>query len=197
MSARARLGAAVLALGALSLPAPGVAQTAGGAGVDAETALELVHGREAEMRARGLRLAGELLAVSADSLWVLGPNGGASSFPLSSLGDVRIRRHDFGGRQVLLWSLIGAGATSVALQSACGRVDDASCGGVVPGVAVGWAIVGGILGSILARSAHQDLPPLDSALRRYVRFPQGLPEGFERAVRPPAADSAPGPRRSR
>ena len=145
---------------------------------------ELVHGRMAVVRIPGREISGELLAVSPDFLW-LGTGMAMDPFSLQDVQQVEVRMHEWGGKRVLLW-VLGAGLGSAAgLAGACSGVSS-NCGDVFAGVALSWAVVGGLTGVALHRSSRRALPNSYDALRPYVRYPQGLPAG------PPLPDSARG-----
>jgi hypothetical protein len=122
---------------------------------------------------------GELLAVDQDRLWVR-EQGEVRELPLQSLKEVRVRRHSFGRKAAMTWSLIGGLVTGVALAAACSSVEDTSgCGGLVP-VSLGLFLGVGALSAPSLEDSSRILlrPPRPEALRPFSRLPQGLPEGI-------------------
>lgn len=87
-----------------------------------------VVGRPVEVRlqstkdAPGAPVAGELLAVSADRVWVVGPQK-VSTLPLREVEEVRIRQHGLNGKRTWRWVALGALASGVALGVACSTVE--------------------------------------------------------------------------
>ena len=168
-----RLG---LGLGLALSPAPALAQSVGPTLLPNER--ELVHGREATLRVGGGDVKGELLAVTVDSLWLLTRGEDLRVLPLQGVQQVRVRRHGMDAGHALLWSGLGALFTGGALTAACTQVEGGGCGGVFP-VTVGmWGVVGRLFSWRIAASSRHELGPVESELRPYVRFPQGLPPGF-------------------
>jgi hypothetical protein len=162
----------VLVLLSCSLPAPDGAATAQRAPVP-------VLGRTTEVTLLdGSRLGGELLE-STDLGLLLGDAGDASRVVLSRVDRVRVRQHDFGGGKALAWIGIGALVSGVGLAAACSQVDGASCGGVLPGVALSFGLIGGLFSLGITSSGWREVPVDAEALRAYARFPQGAPPGFE------------------
>jgi hypothetical protein len=173
---RVRVRIPMLAVVAL-FPLPGLGQSS--QQLEPDEAVELVHGRQATVRVEGATVKGELLAVTADSLWLLTPGAGLRVLSMSSFDEVRVRRHDMTTGRALLWAAIGATITGVALSAACGQVDDADCGGLFPSVVLAWGVVGGLFSWRIGVSARHLLPPVEAELRPYARFPQGLLPGFD------------------
>lgn len=170
--------ALVLALGLLALRSSTLEAQSGGPGPRLpDDPTEWVTGRTAEVRVDGRSVKGELLAVSADSLWLLtGPT--VRAVLLAPLRSVRVIRHSVSGSKVALWGALGALVTGVGLTGACSSVANAECGGVLPGMILGWGVWTGLFGTALAQSSREDLPPAQPSLSGYARFPQGLPAGF-------------------
>jgi hypothetical protein len=116
------------------------------------------------------RLSGELLAVTAESLWVLGSDGRGMVVPRSALTDKG--------------SLTRYRATSseVAGLTAAGVALTISNGAFLLITAPLWVLTGTISGSADGREAQTPVRPAadrDSVLRAFSRFPQGLPRGFD------------------
>jgi hypothetical protein len=95
------------------------------------------------------------------------------------VGRVRVRQHDFDGGDALLWVGIAAIATGAGMTIACGTLDDTSCAGVFPAVALSFGLFGGLFSVGMMRSGWREVPVDVEALRAYARFPQGAPFGFE------------------
>lgn len=154
----------------------------------------IVRGRSVKVeRGSSGPLRGELLSVSADSLWVLTrPPWEISSVSLDRVRTVRVRRGSGMGK-ALVWSLVGAAVTGTALTAACSSVEEATgCGVVFPLVALGWGVVGGWAGAAMAGASQVKvvIPDVD-VLRPYARYPQGPPPDVRRnARRPPGSGGA-------
>jgi len=127
-------------------------------------------------------LAGELMAVSADTLWVgVAQDSGIVSIPLAQTRTVEVRRHKLGAGKAMTYSVILGLATGGALGAACASVEDADCGGVLPAVLLSWVLWGGLSAISLESSARVGIPAADwKRLRPYARFPQGLPDSLPR-----------------
>lgn len=158
------------------------AQEATGAGYPAS----LVQGRRVSAQgSTGEVASGELLWVSADSLWLLARQPwDVVAVPLEGVRSVRVPRGPGAGR-VLLWTLTGMAVTGGALAAACGSVEDASCGAVFPSVALTWGLVGGLAAMRVEKERRLTLEPRPEVLRPYARFPQGPPPGLRRFASPP------------
>jgi hypothetical protein len=129
---------------------------------------------------------GELIAAEPARLWLLGKEQ-VFEIPLSSIEEVRVRRHGFTAGKAYLWTVLGAVVTGGALAGACSTVEGTSgCGSVFALVAGIWLGVGGLASAAMSRSSSTRIPrPKAEALSPYARFPQGLPEGFDpRSLRP-------------
>jgi hypothetical protein len=124
--------------------------------------------------------SGELIAVSAESLW-LAQDSGVVSVPWSRVERVQVRRSTLSVGHAMGYSVVLGLVTGGALGAACSQVEDASCGGVLP-VALGGSLFFGALSAIsIESSAVQTLRAARwEELRRYARFPQGLPDGLPR-----------------
>ncbi len=126
------------------------------------------------------RVEGELLAVDDQSLWLLS-KGVTRNIPFEGVSDIRVRQHDFDAAKVWTWIGIGAAVTGLGMAAACSSVDDTTgCGGVFVGMALSWAVIGGLFSIDVTRSSWTTVPPSRLNLTRYSRFPQGLPEGYGR-----------------
>lgn len=135
---------------------------------------------------------GELIAAEPARIWLLGKEQ-VFEIPLSSIEEVRVRRHGFTPGKALLWSLLGAVVTGGALAGACSSVEGVDgCGNVFATVGGLWLVVGGLAAATMRGSSSVSVPrPKAEALSPYARFPQGVPEGFDpRSLRP-----SPGPTR--
>lgn len=152
----------------------------------AEYPASLVQGRRVSVQGNGTEVAsGELLWVSADSLWVLAREPwDVVAVPLEGVRSVRVPRGP-GAARVLLWTLTGMAVTGGALAAACSSVEDASCGGVFPSVALTWGLVGGLAAMRVEKERRLRLEPRPDVLRPYARFPQGPPPGLRRSAPPP------------
>jgi hypothetical protein len=172
-----------------------VALLAAAAPLAARQSVPPVLGRSLEVTLfGGGRVAGELIEVTDRGLLLLPPSGLLLATPLADVTRVRVRRHDFTGRRVFLWSAVGALVSGLGLTVACSQVEGADCGGVLPGMAVSWTLVGGLLGLAITGSAWQEVPPLHDTLLPYSRFPQGAPPGFGGESAPNSSAQATAPR---
>lgn len=171
------IASTVVWLGLTLVPASAAAQSAELAPLPGER--DLVHGREATLRVGGNDLKGELLAVTVDSLWLLTPGKDLRVLSLRLVEEVRVRRHALDADHALLWTGIGALVTGALLTAACTQVENAECGPIFPATIASWGILGGLFSWRIAVSSRHKLGPVESQVRPYVRFPQGLPEGFD------------------
>ncbi|MFH1765922.1 MAG: hypothetical protein ABIF09_17175 [Gemmatimonadota bacterium] len=153
--------------------------------------IELVMGREAKIDLASGKFEGELLSVSADSLWVLS-NGTTRGLALGDVRGVDVGMHKWGVGRVLTWNLLAGVGSAVALSAACNSVEDwdpwgngpPECGEFVLCWSVVWGLVGGVSGYFLAKSSHREVTPSLPDLRPYVRYPQGLPDQAKSGVGP-------------
>ena len=134
---------------------------------------------------------GELIAAEPGRIWVLGKEQ-VFEVPLSSVEEVRVRRHGFTPGKALLWAAIGAVVTGGLLAGACSSVDGAqNCGNVFAVVGGIWLGVGGLAAASMGGSSSIAVPrPSVEDLSPYARFPQGVPEGFD----PRSLRTSPSPR---
>ena len=141
-------------------------------------------GRDVKVaRVRGAVVdAGELLAVSADSVWIAQPSGNVS-IPLGEVRRVDVKvGHLRSGDAVAYGAGVGL-AAGIAMLSACSQVAD-ECGGVLPAFAVSGLIWGALAGLSFDASSHKRFSRQQwDALRAYARFPQGLPADVPRRPR--------------
>jgi hypothetical protein len=135
--------------------------------------------------------SGELFAVSAESLW-LARDAEIVSVPWSRVERVQVRRSTLSAGRAMAYSVVLGLLTGGALDAACSQVEAASCGGVLPVALAGWLLVGGLSAISIESSATQTLRAARwEELRRYARFPQGLPDGLPRRTRLPLAPPGP------
>jgi hypothetical protein len=150
---------------------------------------ELVLGRTAKIKSATGGLEGELLSVSGDSLWVLSKSG-VFGMALGEVQGVDVRMHNWTRKRALTWNLVAGLGSAIAMTAACSSVDDmeGGCGTVFLSWSLTWALVGGIAGAALAAGSNRRVLPSHDALRPYVRYPQGLPDG----ARPRGGGAGPG-----
>jgi hypothetical protein len=122
-----------------------------------------------------VRLEGELLAVGADSLWVMRDRE-PFGVSLSDVSRVRIQQHQASAGGVLAWAGIGALVTGVAMSAACSSVAE-ECGGVFVGMAIPWALFGGIAAASVSGSRWREAAASEADLSKFARYPQGWPDG--------------------
>jgi len=126
---------------------------------------------------RDTTIAGELIAVSADTLWILPDTSRVAAVPTRAVRNGQVARYR-------------SGAGSVAGFTALGIVSTLSNGAFLLLTAPAWLITGIVASSNEAHAPLRDVPPLAWAqLAAYARFPQGLPPGIDLGeIRPrPAA----------
>jgi hypothetical protein len=126
------------------------------------------------------RPKGELLAADGGRVWLRTPKDGVREYEVASLREVRVQRHGYGGGRIWRIGLIGGLVSAAALTASCTSVEGNETGGcVAAGAIVGGALalVGGLSSMSLDASSQARLTPQDLGLRRYARFPAGLPEG--------------------
>ncbi len=136
----------------------------------------------------GRPATGELLAVQ-DGQLVVRTARGPQPVPLAGVREVRIKRHAWGGRRGLGWTLAGGLVTGAAMTAACSR-ETSGCGGVGLTMFGLWAVLGGLSSLSMEQASHFHMKsPTADDLRPFARFPQGLPPGFPGPVQ---TSSAPG-----
>ena len=124
------------------------------------------------------RIAGELIAVTPDSVWLLTrPDGVLTPFRAEGIVRLDVQRHRMGAtRTMQIMAVVGA-ATGVLLNISCSQVDDASCGAVLPGTMLTYLALGSLLALVNFESAWMKYQPGQLILARpFTRFPQGLPD---------------------
>lgn len=139
------------------LPKPAEAQAAAYGGW-----IELTHEGSAQPR----RTEGELIAVSADSVWVLSDTHGVV-IPTSAVGKGKLTVYAAQTGTLRTWTVLGALSTL-------------SNGGFLIFTAPMWIIGGSIATGGESRAAERKHPRLTwTELAPFARFPQGMPEGVE------------------
>jgi hypothetical protein len=112
------------------------------------------------------RARGELIAASADSLWVLGDSQPVV-IPTSVVGSGKLYAYAPKLGDVTGWTVAG-------------MVSTISNGVFLVFTAPAWLITGGFAGQSEARAARRTSPPRAWAeLALFARFPQGMPQGIE------------------
>ena len=113
-------------------------------------------------------LEGELLAASADTLWILGVDG-AWNVPTSAVLDGELTGYD-------------PQAGRVAILAVLGTLSTASNGGFLIFTAPAWILTGIFASRGQANLPRISLPPEGwLELAPFSRFPQGLPEDLDPA----------------
>lgn len=122
---------------------------------------------------------GELIAVSLDSIWLLS-DAGLAAVPVGYVQAASLKQHSLDGNAGLIWTLVGGLITSGVLTAACASVDG-DCGAVFVVSMASWALVGGVSALSLEVSSQRKFktPDIGGQLRRYARFPQGMPAGLD------------------
>jgi hypothetical protein len=113
-----------------------------------------------------LALRGELIAVSADTLFVLPLSRRLQAVPRSSVADTKLTTFDANWGYLSTWTALGTLSTL-------------SHGLVLALSAPVWLIAGSISSAVQSHKPIIEDPNTD-ALRRYARFPQGLPAAVDR-----------------
>ncbi len=139
------------------LPKPGEAQAAAYGGW-----IELTCQESAESR----HTDGELIAVSADSVWVLNESQGVV-IPTITVQSGKLTAYAAQTGTLTTWTTVGTLATI-------------SNGGFLIFTAPMWLIGGSLTVGGESRSPERKHPPLTWVqLAPFARFPQGMPEGIE------------------
>jgi len=108
---------------------------------------------------------GELLAVSADTAWVLS-HAGAVVLPTTAVARGKLTAWRSGSGAVAGWTALGV-------------VSTISNGLLLIFTAPAWIITGTVAGSSESYAPQGNVPPLRWAeLARFARFPQGMPPGL-------------------
>lgn len=114
---------------------------------------------------QGRRVAGELIAVDGDSIWVLGP-AERLAVGAGSVLEARVTGYASGAGDVMGYTLLGVLST-------------ASNGLLSIFTAPLWLIVGSAAAEAQSRVPLASVPPMTwSQLALFARFPQGLPSGI-------------------
>jgi hypothetical protein len=109
---------------------------------------------------------GELIAVNRDSIWLKDEAAGLV-LPTRAVTSAR-----------LVW--YRTGATEVGLLTVLGIVSTVSNGVFLVFTAPAWLIIGGVAAAGQSRISREQVIPGDWAeVRKFARFPQGLPAGVE------------------
>jgi hypothetical protein len=115
--------------------------------------------------ARQQTVQGELLAVTADTVWVLSDSA-AEVLPTSVVG----------GGKLTAWR---SGTGAVAGGTVLGVLSTISNGVLLIFTAPLWIVTGTVAGTSESFAPQRDMPPLRWAeLARFARFPQGMPLGL-------------------
>jgi hypothetical protein len=123
--------------------------------------IELTHSDSAEQRTEG-----ELIAVSADSIWVLSGSR-AVVVPTTTVRNGKLTAYAAEKGNLTTWVTVGALATL-------------SNGGFLLFTAPMWIIGGSLVVGGESRAPERKVPPLTWAeLALFARFPQGIPPGLE------------------
>lgn len=151
------------------------------------TARPSVHGRVVEVEqtkgGRGEPVAGELIAVGTNQMWVAGPARTVRSVSRTEVQEVRVRQHGLTGTKVAAWVILGALVSGAALSLSCSSVEGSECGRVFLPVLLTWGVLGVPAAVGFARTSQLHVKPSDwETLRPFARFPQGIPEGLDPAT---------------
>jgi hypothetical protein len=121
--------------------------------------------------------AGELIAVSSDSVWLLGRDS-LFTFGMGGISSIEVQRHQFNAKRTFIHSLVVGVAAGAALGYACSTVEDTDgCGAVFPVIAGFFTAGGAVLAIGTEQSSKFYFAPYQwSDIRAYARFPQGMPD---------------------
>jgi hypothetical protein len=179
--------------GYLELPIR-AAEEAYGGWATVDYALE--DGERIPERERNARVHGELLAVTADSLFVLRPAGDPGARRENIVGDDPYR-HRMSVRapedtvivlprdRVLRVQLTGyqTPASEPAVWTTLGTISTLSHGFLLVLSAPFWIVAGSAISASYSREGETKYPKKDwNSLRTFARFPQGWPSGLDRRV---------------
>jgi hypothetical protein len=121
------------------------------------------------------RTDGELIAVSADSIWVLSANQGLV-IPTAAVKRGKLTAYAAQKGGLTLWTIVGTLSTL-------------SNGAFLVLTAPMWIIGGSLAVGAESRAPQRKSPPLAWAeLAPYTRFPQGFPAGLELTALVPKKD---------
>jgi hypothetical protein len=125
-----------------------------------------------DLRGEVLAAQGEFLAVDRDSVYVLSPDSVVRAVPVGTIHSARIAFYDAQSAGLGIWTGVGS-------------VSTISNGGFLVLTLPLWVIGGSLITGGQSRAPLRDVQAGDSwdVLRRYARFPQGLPEGLPRRLR--------------
>lgn len=137
--------------------------------VDAQSA---AHGGWLSLRvtggSRGTIHEGELLAIQADSVFIL-ERGACLGMPIAQVAAATLTAYDADTGLLALWTLIGT--LSTASHGA----------GLILSAPV-WIVAGSVARASDFHASQRTLTPATwEGGRAYARFPQGLPEGLDRS----------------
>jgi hypothetical protein len=143
-----------------------------------------VHGGWLELRVAGaagreLRLDGELLAITADSVWLMTH---PDSLPAHDSGYV-VARHAVTSAHLTWWS---ADPANLGWLSLLGTLSTISNGFVLILTAPTWVLTGTIASANYTFAPRTGLEPASTDsldVRSLARFPAGMPTGFDRSFR--------------
>ena len=151
------------------LPTPREAQTTAFGGW-----IDLVYTEANERR----RVAGELIAASADSVWILNQREGLV-IPTAAVDSAKLFAYAPRTDDITGWAIAGT-------------VSTISNGVFLLFTAPMWIIGGSLAGRSEIRAAQRNHPPLDwVGIAPFARFPQGMPEGVELAALRPKPPTSP------
>lgn len=121
---------------------------------------------------------GELIAVSADSVWVLNESGGRV-VPTSAVQGGKLTAYSAQTGTLTTWTVVGTLATI-------------SNGAFLIFTAPMWIVGGSLTAGSESRSPERMHPPLAWVeLAPFARFPQGMPEGVALTALQPKKDYGP------
>ncbi len=122
-------------------------------------------------------MAGELLAVTIDSLWVINRGGQTMNAAMADIGRILVQRYDRKPARALQVGLGVGFVAGLALTAACSSVEGSSCGGVLVAGLVSGTVFGGLSALSIQAGRYREIPAGGAA--PYARFPQGPPPNVD------------------
>lgn len=115
-------------------------------------------------------IEGELLAVGEENLFILTEFGKLQKIPLNDIISARMTAYDIKSGELTAWTVLGV-------------ISTASHGLFLILTAPAWILIGGIPTAVQSYKPVIKYPPRSwDEFRVFARFPQGMPEDFERKL---------------
>jgi len=119
---------------------------------------------------------GELIAISKDSLYLRYDYHELVALPLDKIDIARLTAYDANVRRLGAWTILGTLSTlSHGVWHGVGLIVSAPA----------WVLLGGLATAFQSRAPIVNYPQKGwDEFRLFARFPQGLPERYDRGIRP-------------